>query len=68
MIKEDERAELRNVSPGMRVEGMTEITSGVQAGERVVIDGQMLLDNGIKVVERSQAKGEKQQKPGKNQP
>ena len=44
------------------------MASGVQAGERVVIDGQMLLDNGIKVVERNQAKGEKPQKAGKNQP
>ncbi len=68
VIKEDDSAELRSVSPGMRVEGMTEMASGVQTGERVVIDGQMLLDNGIKVVERNQAKGEKPQKAGKNQP
>lgn len=68
VIKEDESAELRSVTPGMRVAGMTLIESGVQAGERVVIDGQMLLDNGIKVVERGQAKGEKPRQAGQNQP
>ena len=68
VIKEDESAELRNISPGLRVAGMTEIVSGVQTGERVVIDGQMLLDNGVKVVERSQAKGDKPQKAGQKQP
>ena len=68
VIKEDESAELRSVTPGMRVEGMTLIESGVQAGDRVVIDGQMLLDNGIKTVERSQVKGEKPRKPEQTQP
>ncbi len=68
VIKADESAELRNVTPGMRLQGVTVIESGVQAGERVVIDGQMLLDNGIKVMERNQAGAAQQPKEERKQP
>lgn len=68
VIKADESAELRNVTPGMRLQGVTVMESGVQVGERVVIDGQMLLDNGIKVVERNQAGTAKQPKEERKQP
>lgn len=68
VIKADEITELRHITAGMRVQGVSLIESGIQAGERVVVDGQMLLDDGIKVVERSQAGGGKPANQPRQQP
>ncbi|MDR1316618.1 MAG: efflux RND transporter periplasmic adaptor subunit [Spirochaetales bacterium] len=43
------RAELRQVGSGVTINGFTEITSGLSAGERVVIQGQQLLSAGAAV-------------------
>jgi multidrug efflux pump subunit AcrA (membrane-fusion protein) len=43
------RAELRRVAAGVSMNGLTEITSGLRAGERVVIEGQEVLSDGAAV-------------------
>jgi multidrug efflux pump subunit AcrA (membrane-fusion protein) len=43
------RAELRQASTGVTLNGFTEITSGLSAGEAVVIQGQQLLSDGAAV-------------------
>jgi len=43
------RATTRNVAPGVQVNDLTVVRSGLQAGERVVIDGQSRLNPGSKV-------------------
>jgi multidrug efflux pump subunit AcrA (membrane-fusion protein) len=40
------RAESRHVATGVTINGLTEITSGLSAGESVVIQGQQLLSGG----------------------
>ncbi|MDR2181216.1 MAG: efflux RND transporter periplasmic adaptor subunit [Treponema sp.] len=40
------RAELRRVAAGVTLNGLTEITSGLSAGETVVVQGQQLLSGG----------------------
>ena len=48
----EERAVKRNVSEGIRIDGVSEIVSGLEAGETIVYQGQTLLDDGaaVKVV------------------
>ena len=61
VVKDDQSVEFRPVTPGMLYQGETVIESGLQAGERVVTDGQMQLADGVKVEERkgrTQAKTE----------
>ena len=53
VVKEDKTVEYRPVTPGILINGETVIESGLQAGERVVTDGQMQLADGVKVEERS---------------
>jgi multidrug efflux pump subunit AcrA (membrane-fusion protein) len=48
-ITHNGRAEPRRVSPGVTINGLTEITSGLSAGESVVIQGQQLLSDGAAV-------------------
>jgi multidrug efflux system membrane fusion protein len=58
VTREDQTVEYRPVIPGMLYNGETVIEAGLQADERVVIDGQMQLADGVKVEERgSQASG-----------
>jgi len=52
VVKADQTVEYRPVTPDMLHQGETVIKTGLQAGERVVIDGQMQLTDGIKVEER----------------
>jgi len=52
VVKEEQRVEYRGVTPGMRYQGETVIEAGLQAGERVVTDGQLQLADGVKVEER----------------
>ncbi len=63
VVKDDQTVEYRQVTPGMLSNGDTVIDAGLQAGERVVTDGQMQLADGVKVEER---KGSTQNKTGDN--
>lgn len=54
VVKADQRTEYRLVTPGMRYQQNTVVEQGLKSGEKVVIDGQMLIDEGAKVVERGQ--------------
>lgn len=51
----DGKAELRKVTLGKREPGRVEIVSGVQAGDTVVLDGQIKLRPGVPVVTLDQA-------------
>jgi multidrug efflux system membrane fusion protein len=48
-VKSDSTADQRPVKVARTVEGDSVISSGVQPGETVVIDGQLKLIQGIKV-------------------
>ncbi len=65
VVREDQTIEYRPVTPGMLVNGETVIDSGLQAGERVVTDGQMQLADGIKVEERGKSAPGKSDDQGK---
>jgi membrane fusion protein, multidrug efflux system len=49
---ENGRAKVVHVTPGRQIEGETAIVSGLQGGETVVTEGQLLLSNGTPVVPR----------------
>ena len=53
VVKDDQTVEYRPVTPGMLYLGETVIESGLQAGERVVTDGQMQLAEGVRIEERN---------------
>lgn len=55
VVKQDQSVEYRLVTPGMLHQGETVVEAGLQAGERVVTDGQMQLIDGAKIEERGQA-------------
>ncbi len=44
------RAEFRPVTPGRRIDGMVEITAGLAAGERVVVEGHQKLGPGTRIL------------------
>ncbi len=48
-VRPDNTAEKRIVMPGLRVDDLQEIISGLEVGERIVTRGQTLLDDGAKV-------------------
>ncbi len=54
VVKEDQTVENRQVQPGTRLGAETIIVSGLQPGERVVIDGQLRLRPGTKVDVKTQ--------------
>jgi membrane fusion protein, multidrug efflux system len=49
IVKPDSTVEMRTVATGAALQGETVVLKGVQAGERVVTDGQMRLTPGAKV-------------------
>jgi multidrug efflux system membrane fusion protein len=49
VVKDDSTLELRQVRPGQRHGDLTVVTEGVNAGERVVVSGQLQLAPGAKV-------------------
>jgi len=49
VIRDDNTAEARKVVASRIIDGMSVISSGIEAGERVVIDGQLRLTNGSRV-------------------
>jgi multidrug efflux system membrane fusion protein len=55
VVKQDQSVEYRLVTPGMLHQGETVVEAGLQAGERVVTDGQMQLIDGARIEERGQA-------------
>ncbi|HWI26003.1 MAG TPA: efflux RND transporter periplasmic adaptor subunit [Stellaceae bacterium] len=59
VVRPDNTAEARKVTVSRTVDGKSVIASGLQAGERVVVDGQLRLVNGSRVEIRSAS-------PGKN--
>lgn len=48
-IAPDGKVQMKAVETGVSVDGMTEIRSGVQAGDLIVFDGQSRLNPGVKV-------------------
>ncbi len=57
VVKSDMTAEMRPVVPGNQMGGETVIEKGVQPGETVVTDGQLMLFPGAKVFVRQPAEG-----------
>lgn len=53
VVKDDDTAEVRKVRVGRTVDGQSIIASGLSPGERVVVDGQLRLNNGSRVEIRS---------------
>jgi multidrug efflux system membrane fusion protein len=49
VAKPDDTAETRAVKVGRSVNGDTVVTEGLAEGERVVVDGQLRLTNGVKI-------------------
>lgn len=49
VLKGDSTVERREVKTGVSVDGMTEIASGLTESETVVVQGQQLLSDGVKV-------------------
>ncbi|MBI3405804.1 MAG: efflux RND transporter periplasmic adaptor subunit [Acidobacteria bacterium] len=49
VIKSDNTAESRPITPGRTIDADTVVEKGLAAGETVVIDGQIRLTNGVKV-------------------
>jgi multidrug efflux pump subunit AcrA (membrane-fusion protein) len=49
VIKPDDTVEMRTVEVGQEYRGQSVVTKGLAANERVVIDGQMRLQQGTKV-------------------
>lgn len=61
----DGKAELRKVTLGRREPGRVEIVSGVEAGDTVILDGQIKLRPGVPVVTLEQAAQMMKRPPGK---
>ena len=55
VVTADMKAELRKVTPGDTVSGLTEIKDGLQPGEKVVTDGHLRLTPGAQVTISEQA-------------
>ncbi|MCX5853398.1 MAG: efflux RND transporter periplasmic adaptor subunit, partial [Deltaproteobacteria bacterium] len=49
IVKSDDTVEMRHVMTGAAIRGEMAILKGVQAGEKVVTDGQLLLVPGARV-------------------
>lgn len=58
VVKEDDTVEKRTVTLGSSVDGVVQITSGVEAGETVVIQGQTSLSDGAKIRDINKKKTE----------
>ena len=59
VVKPDSTLDLRQVKPGQPQGDLTVITEGVQAGETVVVSGQLQLAPGAKVIPREMESGPK---------
>ena len=52
-FNEDSTVSVRNVELGVNVDGMVEVLSGLQEGEKIVVSGNQSLTEGVKVKELS---------------
>ena len=60
VVKDDDTVEQREITIGKSVDGIVQILSGIEQGERVVVEGGQVLSNGAKVCDISNAaRGEK---------
>ena len=50
VVKPDQTVEVRSVKPGMVANGETVVDEGLKAGETVVVDGQLRLTPGAKII------------------
>jgi multidrug efflux system membrane fusion protein len=57
VAKADDTVEMRPVTTGLITDTLTEITSGLKAGERVVTDGQLRLKDKAQVVVQAPGAG-----------
>jgi hypothetical protein len=48
-VLNDSRAELREVKTGVTIDRLTEIKTGIEAGEKVLIQGQQFISDGAQV-------------------
>jgi multidrug efflux system membrane fusion protein len=55
VVRPDQTVELRQIETGQEIQGRTLVTKGLAAGERVVIDGQLRLQPGSKVLPTEEA-------------
>ncbi|MFH1059159.1 MAG: efflux RND transporter periplasmic adaptor subunit [Pseudomonadota bacterium] len=55
VLKPDQTVEVRQVRPGFAMDGLSVYEDGLKPGERVVIDGQLRLANGSRVVVKETA-------------
>lgn len=53
VINDSSKAELRHVDLGLKLEGMVVVNSGVEAGEKIVVDGILNVRNHSKVAEQA---------------
>ncbi len=53
VVGPEQHAQYRVVTTGRRYRQLTVITSGLTVGERVATDGQMLLEDGSKIIDRT---------------
>jgi multidrug efflux system membrane fusion protein len=63
VVKSDQTVEERPVTPGIAYGNVTEINSGLQAGETIVTDGQLRLAPGTRVNVKSAATGSTNSNP-----
>jgi membrane fusion protein, multidrug efflux system len=63
VIRPDSTVELRLVKPDRVVGGRTVVATGIAAGERVVVDGQLRLGNGTRVTVQAPATPKPQSTP-----
>ena len=55
VIKDDDTVEQREITLGQSVDGIVQVLSGIEEGERVVVEGGQVLSNGAKVRDISSA-------------
>ena len=60
VVKSDDTVEQREITLGQSVDGIVQVLSGIEEGERVVVEGGQVLSNGAKVRDISSTdRGEK---------
>ncbi|MGI0528966.1 efflux RND transporter periplasmic adaptor subunit [Treponema socranskii] len=55
VVKSDDTVEQREITLGQSVDGVVQVLSGIEEGERVVVEGGQVLSNGAKVRDISSA-------------
>ena len=55
VVKSDDTVEQREITLGQSVDGVVQVLSGIEEGERVVVEGGQVLSNGVKVRDISSA-------------